>query len=140
MRYRCLYRYLCARMQKVGVILLFLALSIQLVAKLGVVAMYQANKDYIAKNLCENRAKPQMKCHGKCYLKKQLKQTDERENSGNPFSKSEQVQLSVFVLPASFTQQLVDHLSAVLIHNTSYRAISGINPLKDIFHPPQSTC
>jgi len=41
---------------------------------------YQINKKYIAENLCVNRNNPQMHCAGKCYLKKQIKKTEEREN------------------------------------------------------------
>ena len=48
---------------------------------------YRIFKDYIAKNLCENKDKPNSCCHGKCFLKKQLKLADEsssnNENSGN---------------------------------------------------------
>lgn len=47
----------------------------------GTIAYYHANKDYIAKVLCENRAKPQLRCDGHCYLAKRLndqqKQQDE---------------------------------------------------------------
>ena len=37
---------------------------------------YKANKAYIAQNLCENVAKPQLKCDGKCYLRKKITQTE----------------------------------------------------------------
>ncbi len=33
---------------------------------------YFAFKDYIIKNLCENKNKPELKCNGKCYLKKMI--------------------------------------------------------------------
>lgn len=32
--------------------------------------IYYANYDYIATELCENKEKPEMGCHGKCYLEK----------------------------------------------------------------------
>ncbi|MCB0395555.1 MAG: hypothetical protein KDD36_02810 [Flavobacteriales bacterium] len=34
---------------------------------------YAVNKDYIAKVLCINKDKPQMKCHGKCHRTAQIK-------------------------------------------------------------------
>ncbi len=42
---------------------------------------YAVNYDYIAKNLCENRAVPQSTCKGKCYLEKELSKTEKQ--SGN---------------------------------------------------------
>lgn len=45
---------------------------------------YELNKTFIARVLCENRDKPAMHCNGKCHLKKQLQQDDQKErtNSG----------------------------------------------------------
>lgn len=42
-------------------------------SKVSLVAFYQLNKTYVANTLCENKARPQLKCDGKCYLKKNLK-------------------------------------------------------------------
>ena len=33
---------------------------------------YAINKEYIAKVLCINQEKPELACHGKCHLKKEL--------------------------------------------------------------------
>jgi hypothetical protein len=44
---------------------------------------YQLNKEYISKNLCENRDKPEMKCEGRCYLCKRLKK-EENKDQENP--------------------------------------------------------
>lgn len=38
---------------------------------------YTLNKAYIIKEYCINKAKPELKCDGKCYLKKQI----EKENA-----------------------------------------------------------
>ena len=38
----------------------------------GVVGYWVANRAYIASTLCENRDQPQLRCNGKCYLKKKL--------------------------------------------------------------------
>lgn len=42
-------------------------------------AGYELNKDYIAKVLCENKAKPMMHCNGKCFLAKKIKQAEEEQ-------------------------------------------------------------
>ncbi len=33
---------------------------------------YELRKDFIAEVLCINKDKPQLSCHGKCYLKKEM--------------------------------------------------------------------
>lgn len=42
---------------------------------------YHFNKDYMAAVLCENKARPAMKCQGKCQLRKQLAKTSESTES-----------------------------------------------------------
>src|ERR1043165_1467651 len=42
---------------------------------------YNANHSYIAAALCVNRDKPQMHCDGKCFLKKELRNQQEKESS-----------------------------------------------------------
>lgn len=41
-----------------------------------VTAVYQANYDYYAEVLCENKDKPELHCDGKCYFAKQLAQEE----------------------------------------------------------------
>jgi hypothetical protein len=41
---------------------------------------YQINYNYIANVLCENKAKPEMHCQGKCHLNKELKKTAQEES------------------------------------------------------------
>lgn len=129
-------------MQKFSAIFLLVALCFQLFAKLSVVALYEVNKDYIAKQLCENRAKPKMHCNGKCYLKKQLKKVDDTEHKQNsgPESKSENTPLVVFIIPAVSQPAAGFSDPGVLQHYSNYRSIIGVNTLKDIFHPPQHSC
>ena len=40
---------------------------------------YEVNKEHIAKNLCENKAKPEMKCNGKCHRTKQIQRIAQEE-------------------------------------------------------------
>jgi hypothetical protein len=46
----------------------------------GTIAYFKLNRDYIAKVLCENRARPEMHCNGQCYLAKKLKQQQEKQD------------------------------------------------------------
>jgi hypothetical protein len=44
---------------------------------------YSLNKSFIAANLCENRAKSEMHCAGKCYLNKKLARSNDSQDSQN---------------------------------------------------------
>lgn len=48
---------------------------------------YVVNYDYIAKVLCENKAKPELKCNGKCQLMKELAKAAEEEKPISPAKK-----------------------------------------------------
>ncbi|MEJ2881442.1 hypothetical protein [Pedobacter sp. GR22-6] len=48
-------------------------------SRLYIYTAFELNQDYIAKNLCENRDKPEKHCNGKCYLSKKIKQAEEKE-------------------------------------------------------------
>ena len=52
---------------------------------------YAIFKEYIAKNLCENRDKPKSCCAGKCFLKKELKKNNENGESA-PKSENKKTQ------------------------------------------------
>lgn len=51
----------------------------QSLVQVGIGVYYQLNKQYIAKQLCENKNNPKMGCNGHCYLVKQLKKAEENE-------------------------------------------------------------
>jgi hypothetical protein len=82
--YFCIVRTLAA-------IILLVVFSAQQSSRLLVWLDYTMNQPYIAANLCENKAKPQLRCKGKCYLKKQLAKaetpdaTSGHEKSGRDF-------------------------------------------------------
>lgn len=56
-----------------------LAILSQSLVQVGIGVYYQLNKQYIAKQLCENKNNPKMGCNGHCYLVKQLKKAEENE-------------------------------------------------------------
>jgi len=56
-------------------------IMLQSASLLLVNAGYNANHSYIASALCANRDKPQMHCDGKCFLKKELNNQQDKESS-----------------------------------------------------------
>ena len=80
-------------MKKILVILLTLLVFLQPLSKVWIFVSFKINQDYIAKNLCENRAKPILKCKGKCQLMKKLKQADKEEEKQTPQTIKEKLEV-----------------------------------------------
>ena|SRR2546428_2304212 len=102
--------------------------------KLWVQAGFEANRDYIAKYLCENRNKPSLHCNGKCYLMKKLKQADSQKQEKN--NELNNIFNEVFVPTTNYTfkspSKVVVKLQTIYILR-NYQA-----PLQGIFRPPLS--
>jgi hypothetical protein len=97
---------------------------------------YAINKDYIAKNLCINKDKPQNCCQGKCYLGEQLKKNADTQDSNTGNNKK--------TLPS---QRVEDHMPSkgivsitveskiILVTSYAIRIIDSFLPL--FFVPPK---
>lgn len=119
-----------------GAILFLLAFVALTFSKTFIVAGYYANTAAYAKN-CENKAKPNMRCNGKCQMMKKLKQ-EENKDKQNPDRKTDNKDEVLF--PTSFfgdgffivgagvkTQKILLRLG-----------VKPVNRSLDIFHPPKS--
>jgi hypothetical protein len=118
--------------RRVYTILLMTIVLVQIAGKWIILADYALNKEFIARTLCINKAKPALHCNGKCHLRKQL----EKEETGGAQEQNKNY---------SFQEVFCDN-------ETSYR-IQPITPLAvtvpvtntvlytssyavSVFHPP----
>ena len=119
--------------QSIALIFL-LAFAMQMFSKAVIVCSFYANQDYIAKNLCENRAKPKSCCAGKCQLRKKLnKDTNEDKQSNERKSGKESEVLS----SKSFFLNITGPVSKD--QSTTYARFpeeKAIDRAYSIFHPP----
>jgi len=129
------YPYLW-QVKKVLALLLSISILAQCLVQLGVIGYYELNKQYIAKNLCENRDRPQLKCCGKCYLRKQLHKVEEGNASKNAPPKIEKTEVLVYILPPFL--QLPEHTGfpATAVLNPSGQHLHGAQLIFTVFHPP----
>lgn len=101
-----------------------------------VVLAFNINRDYIAKNLCENRYRPKMHCNGNCVLMKKLKEK-EKEEQNQPAAKSE---ISIIVL--SSKTYFANTLAPVRVQTKTVYPESLLVKTVDrsfaFFHPPQA--
>ncbi|KFF08306.1 hypothetical protein [Chryseobacterium luteum] len=95
---------------------------------------YAVNYDYIVKNLCENRNVPQSTCKGKCYVSKELAQTEKQSNNSQVIKISV---LDVFVShnTFSFLVQKEADTKAKAVHS-DYTVDPTSEYFSRIFHPP----
>jgi len=113
-------------------LVLITALSFQCFIKLGVIGYYNLNIEYIIKELCENKNKPELKCNGKCFLKKKMSEADKTEKESKVVIK--QVEFQV-IIPQS---QLLLNAESIVFENP-LREITDLyshNLNTRIFHPP----
>ena len=97
-------------------------------------AGYEMNKNYIATILCENKAKPEIQCNGKCYLKKKIKEAEKSEQKQEQ-TNSKRFFSDHFLITGyrfkSFIRQTAVYIADQAQFYTSLAAFS-------IFHPPQA--
>jgi len=125
---------------KIGILssLLLLVLTAYLIIPVLPIVDYLINKDYIAKNLCENRNKPKSCCKGKCYLVKQLKKA-KATSEGESKNTEKRVQLKDSDPFLAFkTSQSFQHIAEVtyVVFNPSDLQLLAVNA---VFVPPKST-
>lgn len=113
-------------------LVLIMALSFQCLIKIGLISYYSINIEYIIAELCENKDKPELKCNGKCYLKKKMGEADKAEKQTAGIFK--QIEFPVFIPHV--------HLSIdpeyILIENTipELKNLYSHTLSNKIFHPP----
>jgi hypothetical protein len=119
--------------------ILVIALSIVILSqsfqRTWIVTSWKVNRNYIAANLCENRAVKESTCSGSCYLKKQLKEQDNKEQN-IPASQKEKSELVCDVFAYSFSfhtlAQYTSGKSFPMVWNSGKPNRTG----NSIFHPP----
>lgn len=124
------------KMQRFNHITACILLSVfvlQIFSKGWVYISFLANKDYIAKNICENRAKPKLHCNGKCYLYKELKKADTREHSAtNMVNEMGNFEFCTHVSSPFFGPDLCIEKSLLFRYYVAYPQPHQYS----IFHPP----
>jgi hypothetical protein len=121
-------------LKKLIAIFALAGILLQTFSQVVIVAQFYANQDYIAKNLCENRDKPQMHCNGKCCLKKKLAQEGKQQAPSPRTQKEEQV-VNLFFTDTKFE---ITHFIPAM-RSTSYLSYNDLQTVSfphSVFHPP----
>ncbi len=93
---------------------------------------YQINKDFIVRELCENRDKPTLNCKGKCHLKKTLKRLGADKTESRP------IELSVSEYIGNIALEVKPVVLSVIVMNypvdTFPQSLAGFT--SSVFRPP----
>jgi len=102
---------------------------------------YSLFKSYIAKNLCVKKDQKNNCCQGKCFLKKQIKLTEENENSNGNDTKTKNDKSHTFEVNEFVIFDMEALNSAELFTLLFFNLETAIAPkfVSDIFVPPKQT-
>nr|WP_300568102.1 hypothetical protein [Flavobacterium sp.] len=99
---------------------------------------YVVNYDYIANVLCVNKAKPEMKCNGKCHLMKELAKASDAETPSSQDKKTLHQEIEVLFLEKMIVFQFspVSSFEQEKEINSNYSNLYFQENSFSIFHPP----
>ena len=121
-------------MKAIVVPILILLMATQAFSKWVLLLEFRLNRDYIAANLCENKAKPEMACGGQCQLKKRMA-AEENESSTKPQTGKTKFQEVPFPFDKKVEPVVLTTLSTAFVE-TPYLLKKYNAPAPAIFHPP----
>lgn len=101
---------------------------------------YIVNYDYIVKELCENKEKPELKCNGKCHLAKQLAKAAE-EDKNTSSDKKQNVKQEIETMFCQEFKVVSIAKNFVFTNkkiNSDYQNLYALTAIQSTFHPPTS--
>jgi hypothetical protein len=123
--------------KQIGIVLLISILAIKAMIAPVLLLDYEFRKEFIIKNYCVNKDRPELKCDGKCFLAKRLKAAQEKEENDAVVSFVKNMIECFCSSPAlllSDNEVVIKPLSCL---NFSYTTTLLTSPTKDFFHPPR---
>lgn len=98
---------------------------------------WQANQQYIAQNLCENRNNPDSDCGGSCHLEKQLDNADENKAPFTPHKGIEKIEIPAFDMAGQLQWQPLETNNTAL-YNIAEELFLPYDFTFSVFHPPEA--
>lgn len=99
---------------------------------------YAFNKNYIVQQICENRAKPELKCEGSCYLSKRLAQAEAPQRAQHcPLPAKNNIEQDSFHLQQA-EAMIGARTTSGLPLNFALVSQAASQFVPDIFHPPRT--
>ncbi|PKQ60837.1 hypothetical protein BZG02_17695 [Labilibaculum filiforme] len=93
---------------------------------------FKINQEFFA-TICTNKDKPEMKCNGKCHLKKQIQQHEEDTSKDKQISEKEYQLFFQNILITKLSNAISSSEKRLIYEEPLY----SIQNTFDIFHPPK---
>lgn len=108
--------------------ILFLLVSFQ---QALIIVHFKLNQKNIEQEFCVNKAQPELQCHGKCHLKKELEKSDNTDLELTSIGKKIDM---VLLSNIEFTIGIIKEINAKRI--VVYKELGKLEPSLEIFVPP----
>jgi hypothetical protein len=108
-------------------------MSVQLCYQVGVIGYFHLNRAYVAEVLCVNKEEPISTCHGQCFLKQNLKVTEESKDAQAPASNTK-TEMSLYVIAEIL--HLPEHKSESITISSVYSITYHFEYIRTSFRPP----
>lgn len=95
---------------------------------------YVINYEYISEVLCENKDKPELDCHGKCHLEKELKKDEQRKTDETRAINEIALYLSFHTVEAVLKTIPAERENDVFLYQSEH----SNEHIHSVFHPPCS--
>lgn len=117
--------------------LLLFSIMLPTVSPWGTIAYFHLNRDYIAKVLCENRQRPELKCNGKCYLARKLKEQEDNKDKETTNQVQNLPVLQLFAQPVTAFQFSADLLHLKEKPGFFFQLTVYLSPASRLLRPPR---
>jgi len=117
-------------------ILLF-SILLPTISPWGTIAYFHLNREYIAKVLCENRQRPELKCNGRCYLARQLKQQEDNKDKETASRVLNLPVLQLFTQAVESFKFSIDHMNLIEKACFFYQIRIYVSPETRLLRPPR---
>ncbi len=122
--------------KRYAIYLLLLATILQSASQSWIVAAFYWKQEYIASNLCINRFDAIPVCNGQCYLKKELKESEQQQES--PFSSFKVKEIDMLIQLSSIEEVIKPVRSCRIEYTTFQDIVYSQGVPEGVFHPPQA--
>lgn len=98
---------------------------------------YELRKDFIIKNYCVNKDKPELHCDGKCFLAKKIQAQTEKEEQGALQNFIYRLlEINAFETQINFDFTNVVEIKDFSANNYPFAEKTTIDFTSSVFHPP----
>lgn len=125
--------YVCRVKGSLAILLCLSLIGHHLVSSI-IVADYELRKAEITAMFCVNKAAPEMKCNGKCHLKKQLE--EESQDLPSPMTETNAPVIWAITASVATAPSIAPEVGDELFGSRYTERSSSRHPL-GVFHPPQ---